>query len=93
MGMTGIVGSVSVQTTEDGGLSVDHWADRATNTIVSVGRNSHPLVAKQAEAFKDDVRNVVRYYMAQAVESSKSSLIAELVFAGETELAEILRKM
>lgn len=93
MSLIGIVGSVSVQTTEDGGLSVDHWADRATNTIVSVGRNSHPLVAEQAEAFKGDVRNVVRYYMAQAVESSKSSLIAELVFAGETELAEILRKM
>jgi hypothetical protein len=25
-------GSVSVMTTSNGGLSVDHWAERATNT-------------------------------------------------------------
>ena len=30
-------GTVNVVTTENGGLSVDHWADRATETIISVG--------------------------------------------------------
>ncbi len=31
------VGSVDVVTTNNAGLPVEHWAQRATNTIVSVG--------------------------------------------------------
>ena len=31
------VGSVDVITTNNAGLPVEHWAQRATNTIVSVG--------------------------------------------------------
>ena len=48
----GNVGSVNVITTSNGGLSVEHWADRATSTIISVGDKSHPLISEQAEVFK-----------------------------------------
>ena len=86
-------GGVSVTTTTNGGLSTDHWAERATNTIVSVGAKSHPLIMEQANAFKKDVFQVIKYYMEEAVKSDKTSKIAELEQADHSDMAEILRKM
>jgi hypothetical protein len=86
-------GNVGVVTTSNGGLSTDHWAERATNTIVSVGSQSHPAIAEQANAFKEDVFHVVKYYMEQAVKSSKTTTIAELEQSDYFDMAEILRKM
>ena len=60
---TSQVGNVSVVTTQNEGISLDHWAERATNTIVSVGSQSHPVIQEQAKAFKDQVFHVVRHYM------------------------------
>ena len=86
-------GSVSVMTTKDSGLSVDHWAERATTTIISVGTQSHPLIAEQAKAFKEDVFRTIKYYMEEAIKSDKTSRIAELEQADHLDMAEILRKM
>ena len=86
-------GNVAVVTTSDTGLSTDYWAERATNTIVSVGSQSHPAITEQANAFKEDVFHVVKYYMEEAVKSSKTTAIAELEQADYFDMAEILRKM
>tara|TARA_R100001377_G_scaffold81488_1_gene61040 strand:+ start:1043 stop:1330 length:288 start_codon:yes stop_codon:yes gene_type:complete len=86
-------GSVAVVTTSNTGLSTDYWAERATNTIVSVGSQSHPAITEQANAFKEDVFHVVKYYMEEAIKSSKTTAIAELEQADYFDMAEILRKM
>ena len=85
-------GSVKVTTTTNKGLSVDHWAERATNTIVSVGSQSHPVIMEQANAFKDEVFRVVKYYMEEAVKSDKTSKIAELEQADHSDMTEILSR-
>ena len=86
-------GSVQVITTNNAGLSVDDWAERATNTIISVGSQSHPLIAEQAKAFKEDVFRTIKYYMEEAIKSDNTSRIAELEQADHLDMAEILRKM
>ena len=86
-------GSVQEITTNNAGLSVDHWAERATNTIISVGSQSHPLIAEQAKAFKEDVFRTIKYYMEEAIKSDNTSRIAELEQADHLDMAEILRKM
>ena len=45
------VGSVVVATTQDKGHDPEFWAKAASDRIVSVGGNCHPLIAQQAEAF------------------------------------------
>jgi hypothetical protein len=35
-------GFVSVVTSDNKGLDAEHWAERATDRIVSVGGNCHP---------------------------------------------------
>tara|TARA_R100001369_G_scaffold71516_1_gene99459 strand:- start:759 stop:1046 length:288 start_codon:yes stop_codon:yes gene_type:complete len=86
-------GNVTVVTTNNTGLSIDHWAERATNTIVSVGSQSHPAIAEQANAFKVDVFRTIKYYMEEAIKSSKTTTIAELEQSEYFDMAEILRKM
>jgi len=87
------VGNVTVVTTNNGGLSTDHWAERATNTIISVGSQSHPAITEQANAFKEEVFHVVKYYMEEAVKSSRTTAIAKLEQSDYFDMAEILRKM
>lgn len=37
-------GTVNVVTTENKGLDSDHWADRATNHIISVSQDAPPAI-------------------------------------------------
>ncbi len=47
------VGNFLVTATEQKGHSPDFWAKSASDRIISVGNKSHPLIAQQAEAFKE----------------------------------------
>jgi hypothetical protein len=89
----GNVGSVNVITTSNGGLSVEHWADRATSTIISVGDKSHPLISEQAEVFKSQIKEVISFYMKEAINSNKTTMIAELESKGYSEIADIIRSL
>jgi hypothetical protein len=84
-------GTVSVVTTDNQGLPVEHWADRASDTIISVGQQSHPVIAEQANAFKDTIRHVILHYMKEAVKSDRTTLIASLEKAGQQDMAKLLR--
>ena len=87
------LGTVSVATTDHGGHSPDYWAERVTNRIVSVGGNCHPVIAEQAEAFKEMVQTLVCLYMKEAIKSDRTTLIAELEKQGQPEMADILRRL
>ena len=87
------VGNVLVTTTKNKGHSIEFWADSAANRIVSVGGNCHPLIAQQAEAFKEDAKKVVAFYLAEAVKSDRTTLIAELENQGHQDMADILRRL
>jgi hypothetical protein len=84
-------GTVNVVTTSNSGLPVEHWADRASDTIISVGNQSHPIIAEQAHAFKDTIRHVILHYMKEAVKSDRTTLIASLEKAGQQDMAKLLR--
>ena len=87
------IGSVVVETTQNKGHSPEFWAKAAADRIVSVGGECHPLIAQQAEAFKESVRSTVMFYIQEAVKSDRTTLIAELEKQGQQEMANILRRM
>ena len=41
------VGTVTVTTSSHSNLGPSHWAERAADTIVSVGSSAHPAIAEQ----------------------------------------------
>ena len=87
------VGRFGVTTTQWKGHYVDYWAEQVTNKIVSIGGNWHPLIAQQAEAFKEDVLKQISYYMKEAIKSDRTTLIAQLEKQGQPEMANILRRL
>ena len=87
---SGEVGSVQVLTTHHRGFTPEEIAERALNKIIYIGSNTHPVLREQAEAFKDSIRQVLVYYMHEAVRSHKVTLTNKIVDAGHPELLPIL---
>ena len=87
------VGSVLVSTTQDKGHDPEFWAKAAADRIVSVGGNCHPLIAQQAEAFKQSVERTVEFYIKEAIKSDRTTLIAELERQGHADMAKIIRSL
>ncbi len=87
------VGSVLVSTTQDKGHDPEFWAKAAADRIVSIGGNCHPLIAQQAEAFKQSVEKTVEFYIKEAIKSDRTTLIAELERQGHADMANIIRSL
>ena len=94
VGQSGIiqVGSVTVKTTQNRGLSIEHWADRCLSKIVYVA-DVDSIIKDQAEAFKENIRQVLIYYMTQAIKSDRTTLYNLFLKQGHRDMAEILRKL
>ena len=87
------MGSVLVSTTQDKGHDSEFWAKAAADRIVSVGGNCHPLIAQQAEAFKQSVKKTVEFYIKEAIKSDRTTLIADLERQGHADMANIIRSL
>jgi|TARA_R100001510_G_scaffold23629_1_gene20805 hypothetical protein len=87
------VGNVFVATTENKGHDPEFWAQAAAGRIVSVGSSCHPVIAQQAEAFKEAVRATALHYIIEAIKSDRTTLIAELERQGHKDMADIIRSL
>ena len=87
---TGNVGNVMVMATEGRGFTPEEIAERALDKIIFVGSQAHPAIRDQAEAFKDSIRQVLVYYMHEAVRSHNVTLVNKFNLAGHPELIPIL---
>ena len=86
----GSIGSVMVMATEGRGFTPEEIAERALDKIIHVGSQTHPAIRDQAEAFKDNIRQVLVYYMHEAVRSHNVTLVNKFNNAGHPELIPIL---
>jgi hypothetical protein len=88
--ISGTAGSVSVLTTHERGFTPEEIAERALDKIIHVGSSAHPAIRDQAEAFRDSIRQVLVYYMQEAVRSHNVTLANRLTKAGHADLTLIL---
>jgi carbonic anhydrase len=91
--ISGEVGDVSVITTSNSTLGPEHWANRATEQVISIGEDAHPLIVDQAKAFKDRIRHVFNYYIKEAIKEDRSKVITLLRSAGHNDLANSVEKL
>ena len=84
------IGSVFVQTTQGRGWTPEELAMRAADKIIHIGDQSHPAVQAQARAFKENVKQVVAFYLKEAVEQDRATIASRLREAGHPELAHLL---
>ncbi len=87
------IGNVIVTTTSNKGHDPDFWAETLADRVVSVGGNCHPLIAQQAQEFKDAVRATALYYIKEAIRSDRTTLTAEFERQGHKDMADIIRSL
>ena len=87
------LGAFEVSTTQNKGHDIEFWAKTATDRIVNIGGNAHPLIAQQAEAFKQSVFQTIVYYMQQSALSEKATLAGEMEKQGHSDMAKIIRSL
>jgi hypothetical protein len=91
--MTATVGGVKIMATENRGHSPEEITDLAIDHIVHIGENAHPLIAQQAQAFKENLRHVLNRYFALAQRCERTTICAELSMRGHEDMAEIIRRL
>lgn len=84
------VGSVEVHTTQYRGHTPEELANMAIGKIMYVGKDSHPLIRDQAEAFKGYIHKVLVEYLNKAVRCDRDTLAHRLRQAGHPELIKLL---
>lgn len=85
-------GEVEVLTTTNRGFTPEEIAERALNKIISVGESSHPAIRDQAVAFRDYIRQVLVYYMYEAIKSDRTTQMFKLQESGHPELVKLLEQ-
>ena len=88
-----VIGTVSVETTNNKGLSPEYWTERIVNKIVSISDNADPMVKAQSEAFKDTIQQVILLYMKQAIASDRATVAGLLEKQGHKQMADIIRRI
>ena len=87
------IGDVTVQTTNNKGLSPEYWTERIIKRLISISENATPEVKAQAEAFKDNMTQVVLLYLKQAIASDRATVAGLLEKQGHKDMADIIRRL
>ena len=81
---------VKVFTTNGRGFTPEEMAERALDKIISVGSQTHPAIRDQAEAFRNQIRQVLVFYMKETVRTHHVTLANKFRAAGHPELIKLL---
>lgn len=73
-------------------LSPDDLAQRASDQIVSVGTQSHPVIRDQAHAFKNQVTQVIHAHILQAVRAEQIRFAQALREIGHADLIPLVEE-
>lgn len=84
---------VDVSTTTNGGHPPEFWAKRCAERLISVADSAPPALREQAQAFKDQMEQVVLFHMKRAIQSDRSTVGHMLAEAGQPNLAELVRRV
>ena len=84
---------VEVVTTQNRGHTPEEVAERCINKIVGISATADPVIRQQAQAYKTQIKQVVIYYMKQAIQSDRTTVYNALLDAGEPKLAELIRRL
>ena len=87
------IGNVSVKTTQNEGLSPEYWTERIMERLISISDNADPMVKAQANAFANNMAQVVLLYMKQAIASDRSTVAGLLEKQGHKDMADIIRRL
>lgn len=75
------------------GFNPEELADFAVDKIISIADTAAPEIKAQAEAFKNHMRSVIRFYLTAAVQSDRTTISNRLKEMGHHEVASVIRSI
>ena len=87
------LGMIEVHTTSEGGHPIEFWSDLCIKRIISVSEEAPEEIQQQIKSFQDNIQKVIEQYMQNAIKSYKATLIQDFVKSGDTELADIIKRI
>ena len=85
--------TVSVSTTQNRGSTPEEVASRCVSKLINVSQTAPPAIRDQALAYQGDMERVVAYFMREAIRSDRTTVYNALKEAGQTELADSIRRL
>ena len=87
------LGSVMVETTQNKGHDPEFWAEQITKKICDISADAAPHVRQQAEAFRQQVYEVVLRGIKSAIASDRTTLSVILRRQGHNQMADLLKEL
>jgi len=87
------VGNLGVTTTQNRGHTTEEVDEMAVSKIVSVSDTAPAPIRDQAHAFKNACKQIITYYMQEAVKNHMCTLCNKLEQQGHKDLANIIRRL
>ena len=86
-------GEVSVVTSDNGGLETDQIVELAMDKLLKVSETAPPAIRDQAEAFREQLRALLTYYINIARREERATICHILSREGQDVLADAIRRM
>ena len=86
-------GLVDVKTSNEGGLPVEDVVDLALKRMIDVSNEAPAPIRDQAHAFRENLRDILTFYIKMGIAQDRATLCHRLRNAGQSELAEHLRSL
>lgn len=84
---------VSVVTTSNRGQTPEELAIRCAERLISVSDGAPPVIRDQAIAFRSAITQIVTSYMREAVANDRVTVYNTIKDAGNSDLAELIRRL
>ena len=89
----GDIGNIKVFTSTNGGHSPEQITEMVMNKIMSINETAPPAIRDQALAYRNDIKDVILYYMRKMAQSERTTMWALLRKQGHEDMAEIIRRL
>ena len=90
---TGNILSPIVNTSTDGGLSMEDLAEACVFKIISVSETASPEIKEQVYFFQDKLKNLIYQYLKNAAQSERDTCVQLCIKGGEENAANLLRRL
>jgi len=84
---------VNVMTSDEGGLSSEQITELAMDKILRVADTAPPAIKTQADAFKQQIQDVVYHYIQLAKREERATIASKMQKAGNSEMADLVRRI
>jgi hypothetical protein len=87
------INNVGVTTSDNGGLSTEQIMEMAINKIMFLSKDAPPAIREQAEAFRQNLKQVLFYHLSLAKKEERATICHVIRQNGHKELANLIRRL